>query len=149
MKTNTNRTIETNKDAINFIIELCHNNEAFHFDDDARDIIQCGAPLFTIQEAIKVNELIEQCRKALKITDNLYTIPMYYSNGFTVLFIDDEKSSHLSCFDINVIENGKILHGNISFTHYNETTNTEKEISFWGEHGTNDYVNEYGFKIIS
>ena len=59
MKTNLNIEIKTISDANKFILELFNNNELFHFDDDAEDIIwsECEP---TAEEIKQLNNLVNQ-----------------------------------------------------------------------------------------
>ncbi len=62
MKTIIPQSISSVQDVENFISGLIKNNEMFHLDDNAHDIINgnTGENLFTKDEADKVNELMEQ-----------------------------------------------------------------------------------------
>jgi len=59
MKTNLNIDIKTISDANKFILELFINNELFHFDDNAEDIIwfECEP---TSEEIKQLNSLVNQ-----------------------------------------------------------------------------------------
>lgn len=56
MKTNLNIKIDTDKKAVVFMIELYNNNEYFHPEDDAHDIVwqSCDKPSYC--ECEKLNE---------------------------------------------------------------------------------------------
>ncbi len=66
MKTKLPTELTTIADVEQFIADLHTNNELFHLDDNAADIVimypeeQRGLRLFTDEEATKINELIEQ-----------------------------------------------------------------------------------------
>ena len=59
MKTNLGIEIKTISDANKFILELFNNNELFHFDDNAEDIIwsECEP---TSEEIKQLNNLVSQ-----------------------------------------------------------------------------------------
>ena len=59
MKTNLNRTIENEEEAKAFLQDLIDNNEAYHPDEDAQDIIFQEAEV-TQKEAHRLNVLMGQ-----------------------------------------------------------------------------------------
>ena len=64
MKTNLDTQIQDTEQAIAFLTELHHNNEDFHPEDDAHDIIWNGIPkaeIPTSKEQDQLNKLMEQC----------------------------------------------------------------------------------------
>ena len=64
MKTNLNRTIETEYDAIEFLTELYQNKEDYHPEDDAHDIVwRKDIPPPTIEECDLLNALMESIYK--------------------------------------------------------------------------------------
>jgi hypothetical protein len=63
MKTNLDREIKSEHDAVQFITELCKNGEAYHPEDDARHVIWQTIPeedIPTREECHKLNELMDQ-----------------------------------------------------------------------------------------
>lgn len=63
MKTNLEINIKTSKDAEAFITELCNNNEAYHPEDDALEIIFSDLPVEqqpTEKERKKLNDLMDK-----------------------------------------------------------------------------------------
>ena len=62
MKTKLPVKLTTADEAEQFIADLFYNDEFFHLDDDARDIIHIptGKRLFTDEESDKLNELLGQ-----------------------------------------------------------------------------------------
>jgi hypothetical protein len=64
MKTQIPEKFSTVEEIEKFYKELYKNGEFYHLDDDATDIIQSknNEPLFTVEEANKLNKLNEQAR---------------------------------------------------------------------------------------
>lgn len=60
MKTNINITISNSEEAKNFLTELYNNNEAYHPEDSAQNIIdyKTGENIFTNIEAFHLDELM-------------------------------------------------------------------------------------------
>jgi hypothetical protein len=87
MKTNLNRTIDSKAGAIDFLYELHLNDEIFHPDDDAADIIFHEEP--TEEEIGTVNKLMDDCAKVCDIYEITYQI--LYDNAVTFKWIDDNK----------------------------------------------------------
>ena len=71
MKTNLNVSIKTKKDAKKFIKELHGNNEAFHPDDDAFDIVFLGCNPTDI-ELRKLNVRISECHAVKRFDPGAY-----------------------------------------------------------------------------
>jgi len=62
MQTEVSKKIKNVEDAVVFLIELHKNNEGFHPDDDAHDIVwSTVAP--TIYEKDELNKRMDECRK--------------------------------------------------------------------------------------
>ena len=59
MKTNLNRVIATVDDAKEFLRELCDNNEVYHPEDDAHDIIWYACDEPTDAEKDQLNSLMQ------------------------------------------------------------------------------------------
>lgn len=82
MKTNLPNQLTNVDDIERFIADLILNDEMFHLDDDAHDIINghTNRPLFTSDEADKVNALLEQ---AFNICDvwELPTVIKFVDSG--------------------------------------------------------------------
>jgi len=75
MKTTLPNKIETVEEAKKFLTDLYNNNEAFHPDDNAHDIIWPDKPNPSKEELDKLNELMEACYKVCdpcEILVNLY-----------------------------------------------------------------------------
>jgi hypothetical protein len=69
MKTLLPNKLTSQAEIESFISELYSNNEFFHLDDDAHDIVvnSTGLPLFTSEEADKLNSLLEQAFEVCNI----------------------------------------------------------------------------------
>jgi hypothetical protein len=85
--------LETVQDVERFISSLYKNHEFFHLDDDAADIVdtKTNQPIFTPDEAKKINELLEQAFEicdvwSLAIVETIINqIPSsFIYNGFAV-----------------------------------------------------------------
>lgn len=76
MKTTLPDKIRTYADAVKFLLELYRNDELYHLDDDAADIVDLeGKPLFTPQEAAAIEPLMKEvfdvCPDPFEICMNL------------------------------------------------------------------------------
>jgi len=86
MKTKLPDTISSVKDAKKLLQELFLNDESFHPEDDAHDIVDCfGEYLFTIEEGKKLNELMDQIYVELKDFDPCeYLLDLNYKRNINL-----------------------------------------------------------------
>ena len=73
MKTNINRTITTTQEAKDFLTELFNNDEHYHFDESAADIIDMNSErCFSDAEALELD----------KLNDEITSLDEICANGF-------------------------------------------------------------------
>lgn len=98
MKTNLNRTILTNQDAIDFLVELHRNGEAYHPEDDAHDIVwhHCDTEP-SWDECEKLNDLMDDVYQNTNI-DPCAVYLNYEMNGYCL----NCKSNHFRPFSVNI-----------------------------------------------
>lgn len=87
MKTNLNRTIDSKTSAIDFLFELYQNNEMFHPDDDASDIILKEMP--NEEQIDTINKLMDDCFKVCDPGD--LSCQILFDNAVPFKWIDDNK----------------------------------------------------------